>query len=59
MRALLAADRNEFHARSRMSEAQRKALWALRENLELPIDAFDAPRFHLARFRGSSSGLSP
>jgi peptide/nickel transport system substrate-binding protein len=34
-------------------------VWALRENLELPIDAFDAPRFHLARFRGSSSGLSP
>jgi peptide/nickel transport system substrate-binding protein len=34
-------------------------VWALRDHLELPIDALDFPRFRLARFRGPSSGLSP
>jgi peptide/nickel transport system substrate-binding protein len=34
-------------------------VWALRDGLELPIDALDFPRFRLARFRSAPSGSSP
>jgi peptide/nickel transport system substrate-binding protein len=34
-------------------------VWALRNRLELPIDALDLPRFRLARLAGSSPGRSP
>jgi peptide/nickel transport system substrate-binding protein len=34
-------------------------LWALRDQLELPVDALDLPRFRLARLNGPATGSSP
>ena len=34
-------------------------VWALRDRLELPIDALDFPRFRLARLKGPAAGSSP
>ena len=34
-------------------------VWALRDRLDLPIDALDLPRFRLARLAGPSPGRSP
>jgi peptide/nickel transport system substrate-binding protein len=34
-------------------------VWALRDRLELPIDALDFPRFRLARFKEPAAGASP
>ena len=34
-------------------------VWALRDRLELPIDALDLPRFRLARLKGPAAGSSP
>ena len=34
-------------------------VWALRDRLELPMDALDFPRFRLARLSGPSPGQSP
>jgi peptide/nickel transport system substrate-binding protein len=34
-------------------------VWALRDRLELPVDALDFPRFRLARFRSAAAGSSP
>jgi peptide/nickel transport system substrate-binding protein len=34
-------------------------VWALRDRLELPIDALDYPRFRLARFKSPAAGASP
>ncbi len=34
-------------------------VWALRDRLELPIDALDFPRFRLARLKSSAAGASP
>ena len=34
-------------------------VWALRDRLELPIDALDLPRFRLARLKTPAAGASP
>jgi peptide/nickel transport system substrate-binding protein len=34
-------------------------VWALRDGLELPIDALDSPRFRLARFNSPAVGAKP
>jgi peptide/nickel transport system substrate-binding protein len=34
-------------------------LWAFRDQLELPIDALDFPRFRLARLKNTAAGSSP
>ena len=34
-------------------------VWALRDRLELPIDALDFPRFRLARLKAEAAGASP
>jgi peptide/nickel transport system substrate-binding protein len=34
-------------------------VWALRDRLELPIDALDLPRFRLARIKTEAAGASP
>jgi peptide/nickel transport system substrate-binding protein len=34
-------------------------VWALRDQLELPVDALDLPRFRLARLNGPATGSSP
>jgi peptide/nickel transport system substrate-binding protein len=34
-------------------------VWAMRDRLELPVDALDLPRFRLARLAGPSPGQSP
>jgi peptide/nickel transport system substrate-binding protein len=34
-------------------------VWALRDQLELPIDALDFPRFRLARIKTEAAGASP
>jgi peptide/nickel transport system substrate-binding protein len=34
-------------------------VWALRDRLELPVDALDLPRFRLARFKSPAAASSP
>jgi peptide/nickel transport system substrate-binding protein len=34
-------------------------VWALRDRLELPVDALDLPRFRLARIKSPAEGVSP
>ena len=34
-------------------------VWALRDPLELPVDALDLPRFRLARLKEPAAGSSP
>jgi peptide/nickel transport system substrate-binding protein len=34
-------------------------VWALRDRLELPVDALDLPRFRLARLKTEAAGASP